>query len=227
MLTRVGIDLSSRLLEAALSAEMQDRELMASWCHKLNLLDISFDSNLLHSGIWKFFAESSEDHGKDLNPCATQEDSVLTPVLGASGAAQQLPSDYARSLLPQLMRCSRADLNFALNFGHAQDVSQEEVVALWVEVCLTWLSEVGSSGTDEKGLPTTPCRLFYLMMPPVMDFLTSSRLRPCRRFFLNVCFHGRHHYDYECIELFLAWWSSTQRRSRACRSCARSKNILE
>ena len=78
MLTRVGIDLSSRFLEAALSAEMQDRELMASWCHKLNLLDISFDSNLHHGGVWKYFAESSEDHGKDLNPCATQEDSVST-----------------------------------------------------------------------------------------------------------------------------------------------------
>ena len=52
------------------------------------------------------------------------------------------------------MRCSRADLNFELNFGHAQDDSQEEVVALWVEVCLTWPSEVGSSGAE---MPTTPC----------------------------------------------------------------------
>ena len=48
MLTRVGIDLSSLFQEAALSAEMQHRELMARWCHKLNLLDISFDSTLLH-----------------------------------------------------------------------------------------------------------------------------------------------------------------------------------
>ena len=50
----------------------------------------------------------------------------LDTVLGASGAGQQLPSDYARSLLAQLLRCSWADLNFALNFGHAHN-------ALWVK----------------------------------------------------------------------------------------------
>ena len=51
MLTRVGIGISSLFQEAALSAEMQHTELMANLCHKLKLLFITFDCNLLHGGV--------------------------------------------------------------------------------------------------------------------------------------------------------------------------------
>ena len=68
-------------------------------------------------------------------------------------------------------------------------------------VCLTWPSEVGSSGTDEGGLPTTPCRPFHFMVLPVMDFLPSKTVE---KILLERVLPWTSPYDYECIEFILA-----------------------
>ena len=72
-------------------------ELIAYLCRKMNLLDFSFDSNFLHGNLWKSPAESSEDLGKTYTRTQGRRLNLVS-VLGPSGAAQQLPSDFARSL---------------------------------------------------------------------------------------------------------------------------------
>ena len=86
------------------------------------------------------FAESGEDHSMDLNPCATPKSSVSTPCLAHRARLNSCQATTHVFCSP-LTRFSRADVNFALNLGHARTFLK--VVTLWVEPCLMWLSVFG------------------------------------------------------------------------------------
>jgi len=190
-LLQLGSDLAVLWGDSGLHAKVSQMRVDPKWRRTLLLLDVPFEDARFDIRLWS-------DRGLQSN-------------------AREAALVYKQSLLPLLIKASHFNLGLALQYGHDYGVPDKEVVAQWIEVCLTmpnsaaaWAAIGSASKPVEQALSASLKEPYRLQVPPVLANLPSQVIQDV---LLRILPHVSP-YDYGRIGFILGLLESSPQMKR-------------